>query len=112
MPVVRFNQSCDKTAISQVAMDQCVASEVAEVQRQLDVALSELERGARKADVDMMSMAQTRFEAYENAECPGAVPGSSEGTIYPMLRGLCQLRLSVQRLQEVRQDALGVSGGH
>lgn len=111
VPVVSYNQSCNNTAMSQVAMTECVGSELAEVQRQLDAALSEQERGASKAQVDMVKVAQVKFEAYERAECPVAALGNIGGTIYPMMLGLCQLRLTVQRLQEVRQDALGVSGG-
>jgi uncharacterized protein YecT (DUF1311 family) len=112
MPAVSYNQTCNKTAMTQTAMTQCVETEVAEVQRQLDGALSEQERGGSKAQVDMVKVAQARFEAYESAECPIAALGNVGGTIYPMMLGLCQLRLTVQRLQEMRQDALGVSGGH
>lgn len=59
----------------------------------------------------MVEVAQVEFETYERAECPVAALGNIGGTIYPMMLVSCQLRLTVQRLQEVRQDALGVSEG-
>lgn len=111
MPVVRYNQACNKTALTQLAMDDCVASEQKEVEHQLVVALEAQERGATKTELSMIKVAQAKFLAYVRAECPVAGYADVGGSIYPMELGLCQLRLTVQRLQEVREDTLGLSAG-
>ena len=112
LPPVMYNQSCARTAMSQIAMDECVGTELLEVQRQLNVALAANERGNSTNSVRLVNSAERTFETYEKAECKVAAAPNIGGTIYPLIFGSCEVRLTVQRLQEVREDALGVSGGH
>ncbi len=92
-------------------MDKCVGLQLHEVEVQLNVALSQQERGASRGFVLAATGAQAAFGSYEKAECAVAAPNLG-GSIYPLLLGDCELRLTVQRLQEVREDPLaGVSGG-
>lgn len=112
MPVVRYDQSCARTAQTQMAMDQCVGTQLREVTAQLDRALRQQEQGADGATVRTINAVQASFHTYEHRECLVAASGEVGGSIYPMMVGLCHLRLTVQRLQEVKEDAFGVSGGH
>ena len=98
--------------MSQSAMDECVGTELLEVQRQLKVALAAIERGSSTSFVRLVSVTERTFETYEKAECTVAAAPKTGGTIYPLIFGNCEVRLTVQRLQEVREDALGISGGH
>jgi uncharacterized protein YecT (DUF1311 family) len=98
--------------MSQIAMDDCVGTELAEVQRQLKVALAAIERGSSTSFVRLVNVAERTSETYEKAECTVAAAPNIGGTIYPLIFSSCEVRLTVQRLQEVREDALGVSGGH
>jgi uncharacterized protein YecT (DUF1311 family) len=112
LPPVTYNQSCERTAQTQIAMDECAGTELLEVQRQLNAALAAAERGAGASFVRLVNSAEQTFEAYEKAECKVAAAPNIGGTIYPLIFGNCEVRLTVQRLQEVREDALGVSEGH
>gem|GEM_PF-1952896 len=112
LPPVTYDQSCDRTAQSQTAMDECAGMELLEVQRQLNAALAADERGAGTSFVRLVNSAQRTFDTYEKAECTVAAEPNIGGTIYPLIFGSCEVRVTVQRLQEVRQDALGVPGGH
>ncbi len=97
--------------MSQIAMDECVGTELLEVRRQLNVALASAERGGSTISVRFIKVAEQTFETYEKAECTVAAAPNTGGTIYPLLFGNCEVRLTVQRLQDVKEDALGVSDG-
>ena len=69
LPPVTYDQSCSRTAMSQIAMDECVGTELLEVRRQLNVALASAERGGSTISVRFIKVAEQTFETYEKAEC-------------------------------------------
>ncbi len=110
MPVVRYDRSCERTAATQLALDECAASELHQVQRQLGAALVAQTRAAGLSQRHLDAAAQSGFLAYEKAECLASASPDKGGSIYPMVLADCELRLSVQRLQELRVDAAGMTG--
>jgi len=98
---VTFNRSCEHTAKTQNALNRCAAAELGEVQYQLKAALSALLHSK------LVRAAQSRFVAYEKSECTAAAAPNRGGSIYPLIYDGCEVRLTVQRIQEVRQDASG-----
>ena len=111
LPPVTYDQSCERSAQTQIALDECVGTELSGVQHQLNAALIAAERGADTSFLRLINSAERTFETYEKAECTVAAAPNIGGTIYPLIFDNCELRLTVQRLQEVKEDALGVSGG-
>jgi uncharacterized protein YecT (DUF1311 family) len=77
--------------------------ELEEVQGQLSVALAEQAAQWSNADVGRaeVNQVQARWTAYRNAECSYFTPAKG-GSAYPMFFEYCELRLTVDRLVEVR----------
>jgi uncharacterized protein YecT (DUF1311 family) len=110
-PVVTYNHSCTRTAKTQGAMNQCAAKEVRELQHQLKAALAKQKKGGSSSFVRHVQAAQNSFVAYEKAECTAVAAPNVGGSIYPLVFGSCEVRLTVQRIQEVREDLSGFLGG-
>jgi uncharacterized protein YecT (DUF1311 family) len=110
LPAVTYNHSCDRTAQTQTAMNQCAAKEVRELRHQLAAALSRQEKGGSPSSVRLIQSAQSSFVAYEKAECAAVAAPNLGGSIYPLIFGSCEVRLTVQRIEEVREDLSGFLG--
>ncbi len=110
LPVVRYDRSCERTAATELALDECAAFELHQVQGQLEAALAAQSRARGQAQRHLDAAAQSGFLAYERAECLASAWPEKGGSIYPMVLEDCQLRLSVQRLQELRVDGAGMTG--
>jgi len=104
-----FNRSCERTAQSQTQMNECAASELDQLQSQLNTALA-FQR--RLSDADLIDKAESAFESYEKAECTEASWPNTGGSIYPLVFSQCEINLTVQRIEQIRSDFLGLSGGH
>jgi uncharacterized protein YecT (DUF1311 family) len=109
-PVVTYNHSCTRTAKTQSAMNRCAAKEVRELQHQLSTDLSRQKKGRSPSAARLVQAAQTSFAAYEKAECTAMAAPNVGGSIYPLVFGNCEIRLTVQRIQEVRVDLSGFLG--
>ncbi len=103
---VAFNSSCERTAQDQVQLDDCAATEL---QLQLASALK-LERSS--SDSKLVDAVESAFKSYETAECTEASSPNVGGTIYPLVYSYCEINLTIQRIEEIRGDLLGLSGGH
>jgi uncharacterized protein YecT (DUF1311 family) len=110
-PVVTYNHSCTRTATTQNAMNRCAAKEVRELQHQLSTDLSRQKKGRSPSAARLVQAAQTSFAAYEKAECTAMAAPNVGGSIYPLVFGNCEIRLTVQRIQEVQVDLSGFLGG-
>jgi uncharacterized protein YecT (DUF1311 family) len=93
VPVVTYSRSCEKTAQTQVALD-----ELKEVQRQLAAVLR---REAKGTSHSLIVAAETGFAGYEKAECTLRAYVNRGGSIYPMIFTECETALTVQRIQSV-----------
>jgi hypothetical protein len=86
---VTYDKSCERIAKTQNALNRCVATELGEVQHLLKSALSALPHSR------LVQAAQSAFGAYGKAECTDQRVDRTER---------CEVRLTVLRIQEVRQD--------
>src|ERR1700722_1868733 len=100
LPTVVYDQRCGRTAASTVAIERCESSELRAVQGQLDAAVASVKRIETPSAVEV---AQGTFSTYENAEGTASVTGYQGGSIYPAELAACEGRLTVERLQEVRE---------
>lgn len=100
-PIVTYNRSCETTALSQIALDQCAINELKQLQGKLSTALA-AER--RKVRTKLVNAAQRAFVSYQRTECAAASSIDSGGSIYPLIVSECEIQLTVQRIQQVETD--------
>jgi uncharacterized protein YecT (DUF1311 family) len=98
---VQYDRSCEKTAQTQTAMNACVGSELSELQNQLRVAISEEKTVLAPS---LVNAAQQAFDNYENSECTAVASLYQGGSIYPLIAANCDVRLTAQRIEQVRSD--------
>ena len=80
--VLAYNRSCDKTAVSQIAMDDCVTGQFHQVERQLSKALTQEKDSVAQG---LVNAAESSFQTFEAAECRAEASPNLGGTIYPSL---------------------------
>jgi uncharacterized protein YecT (DUF1311 family) len=102
LPPVTYDQSCLLNASTQSALNRCASSELKELQGQLKIAVAAL------PFPKLVRAAQSSFAIYEKTECTAAAAPNLGGSIYSLEFGTCEIRLTVQRIQELREDAIGV----
>jgi uncharacterized protein YecT (DUF1311 family) len=100
VPPVKYDRSCEKKAETQPAMNGCVALELQEVTPQLRSALVAESRKFSKA---LVSSSESIWEKYRNTECLLESSRYAGGSIYPLIRLSCELNLTVQRIEQIRQ---------
>ena len=100
-PAVSYDRSCEKTALSQVAMDGCAAGEASELQNQLAQALQK--DASIFGSAATVEAVQAAWIQYRDHECALEESTYSGGTIAPFIYGQCVVALTVQRIQEVRE---------
>lgn len=98
---VTYDRSCEKSAQTQSAVNGCAGSELSALQKQLQAALLDERAVLSPALVDA---AQRSFEQYESSECDAAASPNQGGSIYPLIAAICEIRLTIERIQEVRAD--------
>jgi uncharacterized protein YecT (DUF1311 family) len=98
---VTYNNQCERTAISQVALVECVASELKQLQTQLASALT---RERIVFGRKLVDAAQLQWTKFVSVDCKMYANPNRNGTIYPLLLEKCQRDLTVERIEEVRQD--------
>ena len=94
--VITYDRSCDKTAVSQIAMDDCVTRRLHQVECQLTQALSQEKKSVASG---LVISAESLFETFEVGECKAEARPNFGGTNYPVAFGSCELQLTVQRIQ-------------
>ncbi len=92
--------------MSQVAMDRCAGKEVAELDKQLSQALNKDAALYGSAAVDAVQSEWVKFRA---SECSLEERTYKGGSIQPLIYGECEIALTVQRLQQVREALAGLS---
>ena len=98
---VTYNSACERTAISQIALDDCLASELT----QLDVQLSaSLAKESHVFGAELALAAQSQWKKFVSANCKMYANPNKGGTIYPFLLEKCQRNLTVTRIEEIKQD--------
>jgi uncharacterized protein YecT (DUF1311 family) len=102
LPVVTYNRSCESTALTQIALDECAVHELKQLRGQLATALA---TDRRRIRAKLVNASQKVFNSYEHAECLAAASVNEGGTIYPLIVSECEIQLTVQRIQQVETDA-------
>jgi uncharacterized protein YecT (DUF1311 family) len=98
LPRPTYNSNCEKTALSQVAMDQCVASELAQLGSEMHIALND---EATRFGKTAVTSAQDAWALFEKAECQLEESPYKGGTIQPLIYGVCERGLLVQRINDI-----------
>jgi uncharacterized protein YecT (DUF1311 family) len=98
LPRPTYNSKCETTAVSQIAMDRCVAKEVAQLNSELKLAL---EDGADHFGVATVEKVQRAWVDYEKMECGLEESPYKGGTIQPHVYGACEVELLVQRINVI-----------
>jgi uncharacterized protein YecT (DUF1311 family) len=99
-PRVRLDRSCEKTAKSQRALDECAYSELDQLRPQLAAALSaEVARYGKR----IVNEAEAQWLAFRAAECRLEAGIYTGGSIYPLIYTSCEVALTSARIAEVRQ---------
>jgi len=96
---VTYNSQCERTASTQTAMNECVNSEVKQLQGQLSLALHS-ERGV--FGTKMVGVAESQWRTFVKAECTMEASPNRGGSIYPLIYGDCVRDLTVTRIEEIR----------
>ena len=100
---VTYNRTCEKAAQSQTAMDLCAGSELKDLKEQLAMALS---KERLVVDANLVDAAEGTFQRYRLTECSAVASRYKGGTIYPLIETNCEVGLTIQRIQQVRLDAI------
>lgn len=98
LPRPTYSSKCEKTALSQVAMDQCIASELAQLGSEMHIALND---EASRFGKTAVTPAQDAWAAFEKAECQLEESPYKGGTIQPLIHGVCERGLLVRRINEI-----------
>jgi uncharacterized protein YecT (DUF1311 family) len=95
-----INQSCARSAESQIAIDRCARKIEKEAQSVLNAALVK-ERTA--IDPALVNAAESKWIAYRDTECTAYASINRGGTIYPTVFSSCEYELTVKRVDDVRK---------
>ncbi len=99
---VTYNDTCERTANSQSALNECVDHELSELNTQLsDALLTEAGRFGQHS----VAAAQSQWVKYRDAECALEASPNRGGSIYPLIYGICERSLIIARIGVVR-DAI------
>jgi len=98
LPQPSYNGRCDKTAVSQIAMDKCVAGEIAQLTSEMHIALND---ETSEFSRTLVTSAQDAWVSFEKAECQLEDSSYKGGTIQPLIYGVCERGLLVQRINEI-----------
>ena len=98
LPKPTYHGHCDKTAETQLALDECVGGQVAELTSEMQKALSDEVSQFGAANV---ARVQNSWSAFEKAECSLEESPYKGGTIQPLIYGTCERGLLVQRIDEI-----------
>lgn len=102
-----LNTACERTAQNQIQMDECAQSQLHQLGSQLSTLLAYQRRASGS---NVVNAAESAFRSYMKAECAAASAQNDGGTVYPLIYSECEIDLTLQRIEEVRRDLLGV--GH
>lgn len=97
-PPPTYNSKCQTTAMSQIAMDNCIGGEATQLNSEMKVALSDEAGQLGKGAVTAVQQVWIQFE---EAECRLEDSGYKGGTIQPLIFGACERGLLVQRISEI-----------
>jgi uncharacterized protein YecT (DUF1311 family) len=99
---VTYDRSCEKTATTQMALDACAGTELAELAPQLAAALA-----AARAHYPPkpIGAAETQWLRFRTAECTAEGALYAGGSIQPMIETDCEVGLTAARIEELRQIA-------
>ena len=100
-PPVKYNRSCEKTALSQIKMDECAASELGQVTKLLHSALSDENKYYGSGKVNSV---QSSWDKYMKAECAMESGINKGGSILPLVMTDCEISETVSRIQRIDID--------
>ena len=99
-PRVMYDRSCEKKAMTTFAIDECAASELAQLQRQLVTVLSTASAHFGRGLVDA---AQGKWLKFRDAECLMEASTSIGGSAHTYDVLFCEVSLTVRRITDIRE---------
>jgi uncharacterized protein YecT (DUF1311 family) len=105
-PSVTYDRSCEKSAISQAAMNECIGRELSQLERQLKSALA---AEAHSYGSKSVAAVQSLWVKFRTAECTLEASPNKGGSIQPLVYGTCERDMTVSRIDQVRQVVISRS---
>jgi uncharacterized protein YecT (DUF1311 family) len=105
-PPVSYDRSCERAHHfwqSQTGMNECASDELHQLEAEMATNLKRVEN-LPIAPSAMVRQAQRQFLRYRATECDAAARPVKGGTISPWVRLRCEIGLTVQRIQQLRED--------
>jgi uncharacterized protein YecT (DUF1311 family) len=99
-PPVAYSRSCEKKAMTTLAIDRCAASELAQLQRHLDAVLSSASSDFGRR---LVNTAEARWMRFRDAECLMEASTFVGGSAHSADVLFCEVSLTVKRIVELRQ---------
>lgn len=99
VPQPTYDKKCQSTAKSELAMDRCVAAQVAQLDRELTHALSV---EASYLGHSGVTTTQSKWLAFRKSECTLEAQPYAGGSIRPLVYGECERGLLFNRVGEIR----------
>jgi uncharacterized protein YecT (DUF1311 family) len=99
-PRVVYDRSCEKKAMTTLAIDECAASELAQLQRQLMPVLSSASAHFGRG---LVNAAQAKWLGFCDAECLMEASTSIGGSAHTYDVLFCEISLTVRRITDIRE---------
>jgi uncharacterized protein YecT (DUF1311 family) len=99
VPPPTYNKKCENTAMTQIALDRCVASQVAQLDDELAHALA-VEAGY--LGHSGVANTQSKWLGFMKSECSLETRPYTGGSIQPLVYGECERGLLYNRIAEIR----------
>ena len=99
VPPPSYSKSCVKPVMSQVAMDECAASQARQLQAELGNAVRVESKvlGSRA-----VFPAEATWQSFLGDECTAEEKPFRGGSIVPLIYGECEIRLLMGRISDIR----------
>jgi uncharacterized protein YecT (DUF1311 family) len=105
-PPPSYNKKCDATAKTQIALDRCVASQVAQLDSELAHALAV---EAAYLGHSGVANTQSKWLGFMKSECSLEARPYTGGSIQPLIYGQCERGLVYNRIAEIRAVVTSIS---
>ena len=98
-------QECDRNDDSQSGMNVCAAEDYATANAKLNSTYQGIAGAADDATRQLLQTAEQRWIVFRDAECNYAASGNQSGSIHPMVVSECLMRLTNDRIKQLKADS-------
>ena len=106
VPPPSYDKKCESTAKTQIALDRCVASQIAQLDDELAHALAV---EATYLGHSGVANTQSKWLGFMKSECSLEARPYTGGSIQPLIYGQCERGLVYNRIAEIRAVVTSIS---